>query len=146
VQLQRRHDLVPALVQVVAGYAAHERATLDAVTAGRRSAGQATAPAELSGEAASQSANLTQVLAIAEKYPELRADQGFLRLQEQLADCENRIAASRTFYNDTLTLLRDRSRSFPGLLVAGRLPLTHKELIGAEGFERTVPSIERSFA
>jgi hypothetical protein len=146
VQLQRRHDLVPPLVQVVAGYAAHERELLDAVTAGRWSAGEATESEQLSGAAAEQTAGLNQVLAVAEKYPELKADALFLALQGQLADCENRIAASRTFYNDTLTLLRDRGRSFPGVLVARRLPMTHRDLIAAEGFERTVPSVERAFA
>jgi LemA protein len=146
VQLQRRYDLIPALVAVVAGYAAHEREVLQSVTGARWAAGNATAPAELSGQAAEQTAGLTKLLAVAEQYPELKADEGFVRLQGELADCENRIAASRTFYNDTLTLLRDRARSFPGVLVARRLPLTHRELIGAEGFERTVPAIERAFA
>jgi len=146
VQLQRRHDLVPTLVQVVAGHAAHEREVLESVTAARWAAGTATAPAELSEQAAEQTAGLTKLLAVAEQYPELKADEAFLRLQGELADCENRIAASRTFYNETLTLLRDRARSFPGVLVARKLPMTHRELIGAEGFERTVPTVEHAFA
>jgi hypothetical protein len=146
VQLQRRHDLMPALVRVVAGYAAHERAVLESVTAARWAAGTATAPSELSEQAAEQTAGLNQLLAVAEQYPELQADEAFLRLQAELADCENRIAGSRTFYNETLTLLRDRARSFPGVLVARKLPLTHRDLIGAEGFERTVPTVEHVFA
>ena len=82
---------------------------------------------------------------MAEQYPQLKADGLFLALQHQLADCENRIAASRTFYNDTITLLRDRAGSFPGVLVVRRLPLSHRDLISAEGFEHTVPTIEHAF-
>jgi hypothetical protein len=146
VQLQRRHDLVPALARVVAAHAAHERGRLEGLATGRWAAGEATESTELTGEAAEQTADLRQILAVAERYPELSADASFQRLQRELADSETRIAASRTFYNDSITLLRDRAHSFPGVLVARRLSLTHRDLISAEGFERTAPPVEHSFA
>jgi LemA protein len=86
------------------------------------------------------------VLGVAEDYPELTADQSFLNLQRQLADTEARIAGSRTFHNDTVTLLRSLSGRFPGLLVARFVPNTRADLDAAKGFERTVPALERAFA
>jgi LemA protein len=146
VQLQRRHDLVPALAAAVTAHAAHERSRLEAVTLLRWDHGARRDPRGLSDEAVQQTARLREVLGRAEAYPELTADASFLRLQHALADAENRIAGSRTFYNDTLTLLRDLARSFPALLVARKLQLGRRELIPAAGFERTVPALEHTFA
>jgi len=133
VQLKRRHDLVPALARVVAAHADHERSLLESLTAGR-------------SDAAAQTAELRRVLAVAENYPELTADQSFLNLQHQLADTESRIAGSRTFHNDTVTLLRTLSTRFPGLLVARFVPDSGANLQAAAGFERTVPALTRAFA
>lgn len=146
VQLQRRHDLVPSLAAAVTAHAAHERSLLEAVTLLRWDGAATQDPRALSGEAVQQTAQLKEVLGRAEAYPELTADESFLRLQRELADTEGRIAGSRTFYNDTLTLLRDRSQSFPAVLVARLLDLGSRELIPADGFERTVPAVERRFA
>lgn len=145
VQLQRRHDLVPALAGVVGAHADHERTTLEAVAVGRWAVGEATRADQLAGEAAAQAESLRRVLAVAERHPELGADESFLRLQRELADAETRIAASAEFYNDSITLLRNRAHSFPGVLVARFLTLTHRDLIGAEGFERTTPEVEHAF-
>ena len=128
VQLQRRHDLIPALATAVAAHAGHERGVLVAAA-----------------DAAGQTAQLRELLALAEQHPQLTADESFLRLQRGLADTETRIAASRAFYDDSVELLRTRSRSFPGLLVARRLRLGDPRLAAAEGFERTVPAIEHGF-
>lgn len=144
VQLQRRHDLVPALARVVAAHAEHERDLLAELTGARWQPGDHRA-ADLEAEAAAQTAALRRVVARAEGHPELTADASFLRLQEALADAETRIAASRRFYNDTLTLLRDQARRLPGLLVARWLDLGDRELLRAEPFERTVPPVERRF-
>jgi hypothetical protein len=151
VQLARRHDLVPALGEVVRAHAAHERSLLVAVAdrgAPERGwdPGRARGGSALSDEAQVQTAALRQLLAVAEAHPELTADAAFGRLQHALADTEGRIAGSRTFYNDTLTLLRDLAQSFPAVLVARFLHLERHELLDAKGFERTVPAIERTFA
>jgi hypothetical protein len=147
VQLQRRHDLIPPLARVVAAHAAHEQRVLTQVAAARGwQAGQASQPAQLAGEAASQTAALNQIVAVAEAHPELGADASFVELQHALADAEARIAASRTFFNDTVLLLHDRSRTFPGVLFAHWLQLPYHETISAQGFERTVPAVEHTFA
>jgi hypothetical protein len=142
VQLQRRHDLIPSLAQAVTGHAAHEATVLESVAGQRWQAGHAQQTGQLAQEAGRQGGQLRQVLAVAEKYPELTADDSFLHLQRQLADTENRIAGARSFYNDTVTLLHDRSRSFPGVLVARAVKRTSRGLIPAEGFERTVPQVQ----
>ena len=144
VQLQRRHDLVPALAEVVAAHADHERSVQAGIAEARWQPGGHTA-AELEGEAAGQTAALRQLLARAEAHPELEADASFERLQRALADAEGRIAGSRTFYNDSLTLLRNQTQKVPGLLVARFLDLDRRELLRADGFERTVPALERAF-
>jgi hypothetical protein len=150
VQLQRRHDLIPSLAKAVAAHAAHEATVLQQLAQARAGAsgngGEAQHAAELSGEATEQTTRLRQILGLAEAHPELTADASFLELQRTLADTESRIAGSRTFYNDTLLLLRNQMTRFPGVLVASRLRLAHREPIGAEGFERTVPEVERTFA
>jgi hypothetical protein len=99
----------------------------------------------VAGEAAVQTTALNQIVAVSEAHPELEADAAFLELQHALADAEARIAASRTFFNDTVTLLHDRTRTFPGLLFARWLRLPYHELISAEGFERTVPAVHHTF-
>ena len=133
VQLQRRHDLIPQLAAVVESHAGHERRTAMAVAAGRSDAGE-------------QTRHLRDVFTVAQQHPQLAADQSFLHLRHQLADAETRIAASSTFYQDSVQLLRDRSRSFPGLLVARRLALKDPERVAAAAFERTVPAVEHTFS
>jgi LemA protein len=144
VQLQRRHDLIPSLVEVVTAHAAHERTALDTATAAARTAVAATTPTDAT-EAGTQTVELRTVLARAEAYPELTADEAFLQLQRTLADTEGRIAGARTFYNDTLTLLRTRAGTFPTSIVARLVPDDHRELTSLEGFERTVPALDRDF-
>jgi LemA protein len=146
VQLQRRHDLIPALTAAVTAHAAHERSLFDAVSLLRWEDAATRDVRTISREAVQQTEQLREVLGRAEAYPELAADASFLRLQHELADTESRVAGSRTFYNDTLTLLRDRAQAVPASLVARFLALGSRELIPAEGFERTVPALERSFA
>jgi hypothetical protein len=149
VQLRRRHDLIPALAGCVAAHTAHEQATQVGVAEARAAVAEASASDEaaaLSDEAEVQTRALRTILAVAEAYPELTADASFARLERELADTEDRIAASRSFYNDSLTILRDRQQRFPGSLVAARVPLRHRDLIDARGFERTVPPVRHAFA
>lgn len=137
VQLRRRHDLIPALAEVVGAHTDHEAALLASI------AGERSSTAD--GSIAEQTAQLRQVLAVGEAVPELRADESFADLRAELADTEDRIAATRTFYNDSLTLLRDRRAHLPSSLIARWIPQADDELFEADGFERTVPEIERTF-
>jgi hypothetical protein len=146
VQLRRRHDLIPSLAKTVAAHADHEQRTQVEVTAARSAVGGSDEAEALSDQAEAQAHVLRSILARAEATPGLTADASYGRLQRELADTEDRIAASRTFYNESLTILRDRQHRFPGSLIAKRVPLTHRDLIAARGFERTVPSIEHAFA
>ena len=119
VELVRRHELVPNLVEVVRGYAAHERAVLDRVAAIRA---RAVAPSPTVGQQAGDEVALTDELrtlfAVGEGYPELRADRHFLALQQQLAETEDRIAAARRFYNGNVRALNTRVEMFPSSVVA----------------------------
>ena len=119
VQLKRRHDLIPNLVETVKGYAAHERGTFEAVTAARANAinaqgAQAQAQAEnvLSGA-------LKSLFAVAEAYPDLKANQNFLQLQEELTSTEDRIAYARQFYNDSVLNYNNKIQVFPRNVLAG---------------------------
>src|SRR3989440_4513426 len=119
VQLKRRHDLVPNLVEAVKGYAAHERGTFDEVTQARTAAQQAQGP-----QAQAQAENvLTQALgrlfAVAEAYPQLRATENFQQLQAQLADVEQKIAVARQVYNDTVLSYDNALETVPTNVVAG---------------------------
>ncbi len=138
VMLQRRHDLGPALVVVVDGAEAHEAATLEHSSMTRSSG---TDSARTGTEtAAAQTAVLREVIARAEAYPELQTDANFRDLQLRLSDTEDRIAAARKFHNDSVTSLRDRMKTFPGILVAGFVRNADGQLFAAEGFERSVPA------
>lgn len=144
VQLQRRHDLIPHLANVVRAHATHERELFETIAAGRLAAGKHDADA-LKTAAVNQTVALREIVARAEAQPGRTADESYLKLQRELADTETRIAGSRTFYNDTLTILRNQAGSFPQLLVARFLHVGRHEHLAADGFERTVPTIEPAF-
>jgi LemA protein len=120
VELTRRHDLIPNLVETVKGYAAHERDTLDAVVAARAAA--VTPNATVQEQAVAEgalSASLGRLFAVAEAYPNLKANQNFLALQTELTETEDRVAAGRRFYNANVRELNTRVESFPSNLFAG---------------------------
>ena len=122
VQLKRRYDLIPNLVNTVKGYASHESATFEKVTEARSKAMQAGTPAE-KGEAENMLAGtLKSLFAISEAYPELKANQNFLALQTELSDTENKIQASRRFYNGNVRDLNTAIEMFPGNVIAGMFP------------------------
>jgi len=120
VELTRRHDLIPNLVETVKGYASHERETLDAVVRARAAA---TAPGASVAQQAQQEGELSQALgrlmAIAEAYPDLKANQNFLALQNELTQTEDRIAAGRRFYNANVRELNTKVETVPSNIIAG---------------------------
>src|SRR5580765_3792671 len=132
VQLRRRADLIPNLVETVKGYAAHERETFDEVTRARTALQQAQTPAEASAANAQATAATGRLIAVAEAYPELKASENFLALQEELTDTEDKIAAARRYYNATVLRFNTKVQSFPTLLVAGPAGFRTKELFELE--------------
>ncbi len=118
VQLRRRADLIPNLVEVVKGYAAHERTVFEEVTEARAALQQAASPGQ-AGEANKRAREaIGRLLAVAEAYPQLRATENFQRLQEELTDTEDKVAAARRYYNTTVYFYNSRLQSFPDLIVA----------------------------
>jgi LemA protein len=141
VQLKRRHSLIPNLVETVKGYAAHERGTLEAVIQARNTAVQVGgSPAAGPEQQAQAEGMLTQALgrlfALAEAYPNLKANQNFLGLQQELATTEDKIAYARQFYNSAIQTLNATVQSFPTNLIAGMGGFTTKPYFEAVGGER----------
>jgi LemA protein len=144
VQLKRRHDLIPNLLETVKGYAAHERGTFDAVVKARQQAVSFSGSVE---ERARVENALTQSLrslfALAEAYPDLKANQNFLALQEELAATENKIGFSRQYYNDAAMRYKNRVEMFPGNIVAGMTGFQAEPFFQLEeAGERVVPEVK----
>jgi LemA protein len=142
VQLKRRHDLIPNLVETVKGYAAHERQTLESVTAARAAAVSATGP-EAQARAENQlTGALRQLFAVAENYPDLKASRNFLELQNEITDTEDKIQAARRFYNMTVRDLNIKVQSFPSSVIANRRGIKTREFFELdEPADREVPAV-----
>ncbi len=141
VQLKRRYDLIPNLVETVKGYAAHERETFEAVTQARTRAQAAQGPAEQGAAEGLLGQALGRLFAVAEDYPELQADENFRQLQEELAQTENRIAVSRQVYNDTVLTFNTAIQTVPGVLVAAPFGFSKKDFFEVEGEAREAPRV-----
>ncbi len=128
VQLKRRYDLIPNLVNSVKGYATHESSAFENVTKARAMAMGSTGPTDAHAQAENMlTGALKSVFAIAEAYPDLKANQNFLALQQELSDTENKIQASRRFYNANVRDLNTSIQSFPGNVIAGVFGFSEKE-------------------
>jgi LemA protein len=140
VQLQRRTDLIPNLVETVRGYAAHERAVFEEVTKARAALREATTPGAAGDANDVLSAALGRLFAVAEAYPELQASENFLRLQDDLTDTEDKISAARRYYNSTVMHYNTGIQSIPWVLVARPLGFREKEFFSAAG-DTAVPQV-----
>lgn len=132
VQLKRRYDLIPNLVNTVKGYATHESGAFERVTEARSRAMQAGTPAEKGDAENALSGTLKSLFAISESYPELKANTNFLQLQNELADTENKVQASRRFYNGNVRELNTSVDQFPGNLIAKMFKFTKMEFFQLE--------------
>ena len=127
VQLRQRHDLIPNLVETVKGYATHERGTLEAVIKARNTAMAAQGPAQQAAAENMLSGALRQLFALSESYPDLKANASFQQLQAELTDIENKIAAARRFFNNTVSEYNTGIQQFPAALFAAALGFSQKE-------------------
>ena len=127
VQLKRRWDLIPSLVETVKGYAEHERGTFEAVTEARANAQKAGSPGEVAAAEGILGQALGRLFAVAEAYPQLQADENFRQLQTELGETENRIAVSRQVYNDTVLTYNNAIQTFPGVVLAGPFGFAKRE-------------------
>ncbi len=143
VQLKRRLDLIPNLVETVKGYAAHERETLQAVVDARNAAIAAPdTPREQAQADGLLTGALRQLFALSEAYPDLKANQNFLALQEELTATEGRVAYSRQFYNDSVLDYNNKIEQFPTLIFARMLHFERREYFEADEAARTAPTVE----
>jgi len=136
VQLKQRHDLIPNLVETVKGYAAHESGTLEAVVQARNAALSASGPEAQAKAENMLTGALRQIFALSEAYPDLKANQNFLELQTELSDIENKIAASRRFFNNAVQEYNTSIEQFPAVLIANRFAFTAREFFELDEAEQ----------
>ena len=144
VQLKRRHDLIPNLVEAVKDYMSYEQETLTAVTNARAAAIDAgTQGPEAQAQAENMlSGTLKTLFAVAENYPDLKANQNVMQLQEELTSTENKIAFARQFYNDSVLTFNNKVQTFPSNLIAGMFNFTTRQFFEAPEEERAVPTVD----
>jgi len=144
VQLKQRHDLIPNLVETVKGYAAHESGVFEKVTEARASAMRASTPAEKSSAETALSGALGNLFAVAENYPQLKANENFLKLQNRITELEERIADRREFFNDDVNTYNTRIGQIPDVFVASFMNLKPREMFKVSDEDRR--QVEVKFA
>lgn len=142
VQLKRRYDLIPNIMETVKGYAAHESSTFDKVTQARTAAMSAKTINEHAQAENALSQTLKSLFAVAEAYPELKANQNFLHLQQELSDTEDKIQAARRFYNGNVRDFNIKLQVFPTNLIGGMLGFTKREFFEIVEAERATPQVK----
>ena len=142
VQLKRRNDLIPNLVNTVKGYADFEKSTLQAVTDARTNVSSAQGPAATMAASDQLSNALTHLFAVAEAYPDLKASANFTKLQEELTNTENKIAYSRQLFNTTTTSYNTKLQAFPSNIIAGIHHFEPSEFIAVPESEKEVPTVK----
>lgn len=142
VQLKRRIDLIPNLVETVKGYAAHEKAIFEKIAEARAAAMGAKTPAEAAKANNALTDTLKSLFAVVENYPDLKANQNFLALQEELTTTENKIAFARQFYNDVVMDYNNRIQMFPSNIVAGMFGFRAEEFYSVPEAEREAPKVK----
>ena|ERR1051325_4822933 len=142
VQLKRRADLIPNLVETVKGYAAHEKGVLEGVTAARAGLLNAKTPAEANLADNMLTQALGRLFAVAEAYPDLKANQNFLQLQDELTHTENKVSFARQYYNDTVLGFNNAIRTFPGSVFAGMMNRVKKAMLEIPPESREVPKVK----
>jgi LemA protein len=143
VQLNRRHDLIPNLVETVKGYAAHESKTLEAVIAARNQATAASGPAQQAQAENALTGTLRSLFALSESYPDLKANQNFQQLQTELSSTEDRISYARQYYNDNVRAYNEGIQRFPTNLIAGTFHFQEREYFEAD--ETTRQNVQVDF-
>jgi LemA protein len=145
VQLTRRADLIPNLVETVKGYAAHEKSVLENVSAARARVQQAAAGDDVKAKAEADAAlqgSLINLNAVAENYPDLKANQNFLNLQNQLAETENQISFARQYYNDAVATLNKLVRTIPWMFFAGVAGVGQRDFYDAPAGQEQAPTVQ----
>jgi LemA protein len=142
VQLKRRYDLIPNVVETVKGYASHEQQTFERVTQARSAAQSASGPADQAQAENFLTSALRQLFAVAEAYPELRASENFQGLQQELSETENKIAVSRQIYNDTVLTYNNKVQTVPTNIVAGLFNFDEREFFDAGDAAEEAPAVE----
>ena len=142
VQLKRRNDLIPNLVETVKGYAGHEKGVLEEVTKARTSVMNASTPQEASEANNQLTGALKSLFAVAENYPELKANSNFQQLQSELSDTEDKISYSRQFYNDMVLKYNNACQQFPSSIIAKMFGFNEEVFFEAPASERAVPEVK----